>query len=984
MFLVLVSAHSFNAIAHKMPENAVSDANPMDGDLFFTYSFDSPVFSTIQVSDDLFTTIKISNLSISSLPGQPQLPVKTISILLPPHTEFSNISVTSNPETLTLDHTLLSNEDLEKNFYDDGFFHFDNWKKESDHALVPENNVEVIGVGHARGYSILILNLYPCRYNQSDNSLLFSNELTFSVNTFAKEQDYHLFRNLPQDEAYIDQFIENPSMIDAYSSTIDSEFLGLLDDSTYKYIVITTDELEPYFNSLIRYKEQYLTARTVNFSFIYDNFYGKDLQEKIRECITYAYVHWETEYVLIGGDASIVPYRGLWGEAIDHTGLLLHDDSIPSDYYYAGLDYSWDADGDNIFGEDREHSTDDEADLFAEVYIGRAPVENKVEIGTFTNKVITFETSEKPQKILLHQSGINTNNEPDSTVIPEHCAEWIPPTYEIDRLYQVNETISSATWMTHFSENNLIVQHTGNGEFDQYYVSWPAQIFTSYEGASLLKNNFYPIHTSVACNSGGFDYEDSIAETLLLNPYGGASACLFNSRRGFTSNTNAHKYSGELIEEQIRHIFYHPVESIGKINQYAKEVFAADALMDPAYRWCLYTLNLLGDPEMPVLETREDYLNSNHFYVDDDFSVETTGWNLTHFDTIQKGIDAASDWDVVHVNNGYYHEYITIKKTIQLLGENKEQTILDGKNGRGPLRITGNRVVIEGFTIKNDALSSDSCRIHIKNSNYVTISDCIISDNQRGIYAVESTNLFIVNNQFEDNKQSMYFPMKIGTVYVSHNQFSLEEGYSYGVLGEASGDYVIHNNSFTSSTTFDEFSCALLLTGKAEIVSNIIHGCTIGLWLRDGQGIIENNVIRKNDHIGVYVSDSSVFISQNVIEENGNNWIMYSHDFEPGGIILEGSNVQTCCIDTNSIMNNRGYGVLLKGYLSLDNEVVHNDFIDNSINAFYRNSYCSWNNNFWDKERVFPKVIFGVYETDSFLKMIFLTIDFFPRSFRLN
>jgi parallel beta-helix repeat protein len=979
----MVNVPSLISLADDIAENAFVDITSSNESLLFSYSFDSPVFSTIQVSDDVFTSIRIANLSTSSLPGQPKLPVKTISILLPPHTEFSNITQISNPESIHLNHTLISNEDVRKNFYDDGLFNFNNWNKESNYTLVPERNVEVIGVGHARGYSILLLNLYPCRYNQSDNSLLFSNELTFSINTISKEQDYELFRNIPQDEEYITQFIENPSMTDSYSSMIGS-YMKDSDNQSYEYIVITCDELEPYFTSLIKYKEQYLTARTVNFSFIHDNFYGADLQEKIRECITYAYVHWKTEYVLIGGDVSVVPYRGLWGEAFDHTGQLLQDDGIPSDFYYAGLDYSWDNDDDNIFGEDSSHSTMDEADLFAEVYVGRAPVENKVEIGTFINKVITFETSVKPNKILLHQSGINTNNEPDSSVIPERCADWIPPNYEIDKLYQVNDTISSSTWMSHFSDDNLIVEHTGNGEFDQYYVSWPAHIFTSYESASMLKNNFYPIHTSVSCNSGGFDYEDSIAETLLLNPYGGASACLFNSRRGFTSNTDAHKYSGELIEQQFYHIFYHPVDSIGKIQQYSKEVFAANALMDPAYRWCLYTLNLLGDPEMPVLETRSDYLSPNHFYVDDDFSRDTEGWNQTHFNSIQKGIDAASDWDVVHVNNGYYHEYVTIKKTIQLIGENKEHTIIDGKNGRGPLRITGNRIIIQGFTITNDALSSDSCRIHIKNSNYVTISDCIISDNQRGIYAVESTNLFIVNNNFDENKQSMYFPIKIGTVYVSHNQFSSNDEYSYGILGEANGEYIIHNNSFTSSTKFDEFSCALYLTGKMEVVSNTIYGFTIGVWFRNGKGTIEQNVIRKNDHIGIYASGSSVSISQNEIKENGNNWITYHHDFEPGGIVLDGSSTQSCYIDSNSVLDNRGYGVLLKGYFSLDNEVVHNDFIDNSINAFYRNSYCSWNNNFWDKERVFPKIIFGVYETDSFLKMLFLSIDFFPKSFRLN
>lgn len=977
LILILLGSGSVSFLSAS-ESKSYDDSNNLE----FTFLFDDPQLSSFNDSDELFTEVYIANTSTNGIPGQAKLPVKTISILLPPHSEVSNISSKITLEKIELNHPIFINEESsEKNKF--GKWFEDDTDSDND-SLKPSNSLQVVGVEKARGYQLLFLNLYPCRYNSSDDSLSFTNQISFTIETHQREQDHSLYRNLDCDESYIAGIVENPSMISYYHQLIDTNTESIKTENSYSYIIITSDDLEPHFNSLIKYKEQYLSARTVNFSFINSNFYGRDMQERIRECIKYAYSEWGTEYVLIGGDVGIVPYRGLWGEAIDHEGILLQDNNIPSDLYYACLDGSWDADNDSIYGEDGLHSVEDESDLFAEVYVGRAPVENKAEIGTFINKVITFETSIKPEKVLLHQSGVNTNNDPDSTVIPEQCAQWIPASYEVDKLYQVNETISTSKWMERFSDNNLVVHHTGNGLFDQYYVSWPTQIFTSYQSLSMLKNNFYPIHTSVACNSGGFDHEDSIAETLLLNPYGGASACLFNSRRGFTSSSNAHKYSGEMIEEEFRNMFYLHIEHIGKINQFAKESFAVDAMVDPAYRWCYYTFNLLGDPEMPVFEKREQYLNSNHFYVDDDFSTNTIGWNLTHFDTIQKGIDAASDWDFVHVNAGMYNEYLTIKKTIRLIGEDKSSTIIDGGKGRGPIRTSANRVTIQGFTIKNDALSPDGCRIFIKNSNYVTISDCIISDNDVGIYAAESTNLFIVDCTFLRNEKSLYIPMKIGTVYLSNNEFVFSNQDHYGILGEASGEYILHNNTFSSKAEFADFTCAVYVHGTAELVGNKIFDCSIGVWLTSAEGIIEHNVFSGNNHIGFYADSSSVTLLYNHFENNGNNWISYLQPFEPGGIILNGEGGLSCLIENNIIDSNRGYGVLLKGYFGLENKIKNNDFIDNSIHAFIRNSYCSWSNNFWQKNRAFPKIIYGVLETSYFFNLPFVNIDFVPRSSRLQ
>lgn len=949
--------------------------------LTFHYSFNQPVIEEIIRNDNIYQSITIDNLKTLNNPGKPQIPVKEVKILLPPNSQYKDIHITTHSEEIPLAHSIISNgkpitigSTIQENYT--SYSHPTN----KNHEQYPKEPVEVIGTVQFRGYSILLLKIYPIQITQNEDNILFSEQISIQIEVEQKNKNYQLLRNTFKDITFVNDIIENPQTISEYA-TIQQEKTPMAQTSAedYQYIIITSDELEPYFQPLISYKQNYITATSVNLSYITSNFNGQDLQERIRECIRFAYSNWNTEYVLLGGDIDIIPHRGLYGHSMDHNGEILVDDNIPSDLYYAGLDGTWDNDGDRLFGEEWANSTSEEADFFAEVYVGRAPVEDKIEVETFVNKVISFETSEKPTKIQLHQSGINTRNEPDSTVIPNRCEQWIPNDYTVQKLYQINQEVTSDEWKDSFSDNNLIIEHTGNGERDQYFINWPLNTFTTVESLSQLFNDFYPIHTSVACHSGAFDYDDCIAETILLNPYGGASSCIFNSRWGFTSNTDAHAYSGEFIEQQFYQLFQKGTKNIGKINQFSKEHFLFDAYSNTAYRWCYYTINLLGDPESPVFDVRENSYNTSSFYVSTEYNEETMGWNHTHFNTIQDCIDAASDWDTIYVSSGIYNEPIKIKKPIQLIGENKETTIIDG--ARATLKIESSQVRIQGFTIQNDDLSLDASRIFIQNSKYITIADCTINSNKRGIYASDTSNLFLINNEFKNNEIAVYVTVKSGSIYFIRNTFYLETPNSYGIYAKANGKYIIQNNTFRSSQDFDNHTCGIFIDGTSEIISNIILKCKIGIWLENGKHQITNNIIKENKQIGIYSHLASATISKNLIEKNGNNAITYDIDLEPGGIIINESKTNTIDINYNIINENRGYGIHLTRSFSSENTIEHNDFINNSIHALYVNSRCRWNQNYWEKDRIFPKIIFGFLKSNSF-GIPTIQIDFFPSTTR--
>ena len=90
-------------------------------------------------------------------------------------------------------------------------------------------------------------------------------------------------------------------------------------------------------------------------------------------------------------------------------------------------------------------------------------------------------------------------------------------------------------------------------------------------------------------------------------------------------------------------------------------------------------------------------------YVDDDFNDTTPGWGVTNFSSIQDGINAVVPSGNVYVSNGSYYENVVINKKINLIGEDRNGTIIDGGGSGNVVYITADGVNISGFTmVKTD------------------------------------------------------------------------------------------------------------------------------------------------------------------------------------------------------------------------------------------------------------------------------------------
>jgi nitrous oxidase accessory protein NosD len=82
-------------------------------------------------------------------------------------------------------------------------------------------------------------------------------------------------------------------------------------------------------------------------------------------------------------------------------------------------------------------------------------------------------------------------------------------------------------------------------------------------------------------------------------------------------------------------------------------------------------------------------------YVDDDYTVE----DATHKMTIQAAVDAANFGDTVFVYSGNYAENVFIDKTINLTGEEKNDTVINGGLNADSVTIFASWVNVSGFTI---------------------------------------------------------------------------------------------------------------------------------------------------------------------------------------------------------------------------------------------------------------------------------------------
>jgi len=241
-----------------------------------------------------------------------------------------------------------------------------------------------------------------------------------------------------------------------------------------------------------------------------------------------------------------------------------------------------------------------------------------------------------------------------------------------------------------------------------------------------------------------------------------------------------------------------------------------------------------------------------------------------NYTKIQDAIDNASDGDTVFVYNGTYNEYnVTIDRSISLMGENRNTTVIDGTyNGHVIIIDNTTYVNISGFTIRNAKYSKYyGSGIEIVKSSNIIISDNIIKDNNIGISLAYSDKNIIEDNTFYNNKES--------TIEGYFNNDNVITG---NTIDHPIGSYPIHGINLGGST-------------GNNISDNTIKNCDSGVrFHRSDNNIVLNNVI-SSGYRGIDILDGSnnKVIGNNVsymeyggieIREDSRDNIIYHNNFE--------------------------------------------------------------------------------------------------------
>ena len=128
-----------------------------------------------------------------------------------------------------------------------------------------------------------------------------------------------------------------------------------------------------------------------------------------------------------------------------------------------------------------------------------------------------------------------------------------------------------------------------------------------------------------------------------------------------------------------------------------------------------------------------------------------------NYTKIQDAIDNANEGDTVFVydDSSPYLERLKIETRINLIGEDKGSTIIDGESSGIVIQIFADGVQISGFTIQRSGVyGGHGIRVE---SNDNTIYDNVFHDNPYGIMLVKSENNTINDNVFTNERAGIVF-----------------------------------------------------------------------------------------------------------------------------------------------------------------------------------------------------------------------------------
>jgi hypothetical protein len=549
----------------------------------FTFSPEEVTFTKV----DGYDVADLRGYVSTSAPGEPIIPQAIFSFVVPASATVTNVEVVSSEETELPDTYRLYPAQIPRplSTTSEPGFVGPSPTVYGSNSQYPGKLVDFGYTGTKTGYRLCGVNVFPLQYAPSTGKLTLYTSLslrvTYKENSLAVTPLSRVQREVAAQE--LRSFVSNSSDITKFAPPLRQSFT-----TDAEYVIITSDSytstLQPLADWLSR-KGFVTVFKTV--SWIASTYTGYDTQEKVRNFIIDYYANHGTMWVLLAGANSVIPARKARSTCGSST------DDIPADLYYSDLQWSWDGDGDHIYGE----ADDDTVDFYADVYVGRAPINSTATAQTLVNKVFGYEKAPDTGYIRkAYLPWVNLFSGYTGEAVSDTIAGITPSGWTDTKASSPSPSTFKAAVNTGYG----VCHAAAHGDDYGFYTDQGSPIYTTTE-ANAQTNGMgrLIIMNSMACISGNFENQSCLSVALQNNANGGSVANMMNSRYGW--GTPPTMGPSERLCVRFYDFFIQKDSwMLGVAHARGKDVYASLPQNQQVWRWCFYDYNLLGDPAMGV------------------------------------------------------------------------------------------------------------------------------------------------------------------------------------------------------------------------------------------------------------------------------------------------------------------------------------------------------------------------------------------------
>lgn len=658
-------------------------------------------------------------------------------------------------------------------------------------ALYPMENVSYSGTHLVDGYKYITFLVCPFKYLAQRRQLDLLSEISLKIQLSPSKEHPQktgramrdIVRRIVINGDEMQTLYEKPTV--NYRNSFSRDIRS--NDAPFDYLIITRDSLKGAFQRLADWKTRKgVPTKVITMEHIdtisdywHVNFYGqRHTPLGIKNAIKDYYDNHNIKYVLLGGDDDIIPSEKCQINYRDKTPT--YKKSSVCDLYYASLNtpINWDQNENYFIAED-----EDNIDCHPIIAVSRLSVCSNADAEMQVRRIIDYERNPNLEtwndSILMMGCALDTTilfgNLSDVVIKGQKISDSLEHYRAGGRYFfydkktthpnDSNYNVTVQNFKERLARGYSYVHFDTHGGPDCIRLEPPAFFYCN--NASEYVNPNHSMIVTSACSTNDFE-EDCLSEAFMRNQNGGVIAYWGGSNQilgpqednypsyiqvderllGPADNINVNIYK-HLIQDYENHL--------GDAVNLARLAFISvgngDIPYNDPYRWTLFSLNLLGDPEMPIYKSqpREFYYRDLTFFENEGFTINFSEEVPTKMCIMSLNDNGQSYYYIEEFEYNHFTGYC-----FDSLPQGLDYSICFTSPGYKPYILN----LYNSGTIQNDTIANDA----VVWSNQAMIGRDVTTNKPRGPVVVEKGDVFIKAPQGTTIKNN--FSLKKGATLI--------------------------------------------------------------------------------------------------------------------------------------------------------------------------------------------------------------------------